>query len=111
MTSTSMHYLVPFKIYKRKCLIIYCTILNYHTKINLTSQRFSFLGCTCKDYINIDSVTGEQTGNCVNPPSNVCSRCPPVCFVNLPTTCRDAAPLQNHPGLMSSNSACESGKQ
>ena len=89
---------------------IYSTINvfhNYNTKIDLTSQKFSFLGCICKDFINTNTTgTGETIGNCLEDPLVGEAGC----FVNLPTTCRDAITFPNFPGVKYSKSACGPGK-
>ena len=92
---------------------MYIKLKNYHTTVYINYRRFCILGCTCKDMFITDRSTGLIIGNC-----RVESRTgsPPIvtdaliCFVNTPTTCKDEQPSLDFPGLISSASACDSGK-
>ena len=58
-----------------------------------------------------DRASGQETGNCrdrISP--NPIINDTIICFVSTPTTCKDQQPTQNFPGLISSESACDSGK-
>ena len=60
------------------------------------------LGCTCKDLVN-----EEGMGNCQGTPSVHFKRV--ACYVNQPTSCKDARVSGKKPGEKYSAEACSRG--